>query len=304
MNVLVLLGKKQSGKTSLGNLVTGHVMKEKGVTKEYEVDDEGNLLVYSEYQTDDGQPMYGMGVLDLESNDPEFLNYSHNMIWPHVKVFSFAAYLKQLACELFGIDRKLCYGTNKEKNQKTELRWENMPGVITDSKLYDEILNLQYISDTLSTKDKDGNVVLPTEEEIKQFVEDNVGIYHKPGKMSVRNVLQYLGTNICRKMYSDCWVDLCIRDVLNTNTELVVITDARFRNEVEKCREILGAKVIRLARDIYKDENHISEKEVDEVPPRMIDYVLNNQTWTMKVKNRKVIEKLVEWGFVNTRLED
>jgi hypothetical protein len=99
-----------------------------------------------------------------------------------------------------------------------------------------------------------------------------------------REVLQYVGTDIFRKMYPDVWANKTIKDIedyASRQTPLlkVVATDVRFPNEV-KAIEAAGGIVIRLYRDVIKDEfsNHASETSLDDYP---FTYEIYNQDMTL-----------------------
>ena len=48
-------------------------------------------------------------------------------MWPHVKLYSFADGLKQLCMEFFGLSHNQVYGTDTDKNTKTNIMWEDIP---------------------------------------------------------------------------------------------------------------------------------------------------------------------------------
>ena len=63
------------------------------------------------------------------------------------------------------------YGNDAEKNTKTIFRWEEMPGVVTDK-------------------------VLARQKAIKSLISKGTLKYHKPGRMSAREFLQFFGTDV------------------------------------------------------------------------------------------------------------
>ena len=82
---------------------------------------------------------------------------------------------------------------------------------------------------------------------------------------SPRDMLVYVGTDICRKVVSSTiWVDLMVSTINNTNGN-VVVTDARFKNERDALRNI-GAITIwidrpELSKKFIFSEAHISETD-------------------------------------------
>tara|TARA_Y100001973_G_C5113902_1_gene289120 strand:+ start:150 stop:881 length:732 start_codon:yes stop_codon:yes gene_type:complete len=91
------------------------------------------------------------------------------------------------------------------------------------------------------------------------------------GPMTAREFMQYFGTDIMRKIYEPIWVESCINLMDKEQSELAIISDVRFENEV-KAIESAGGKVIRLTRQICEDE-HDSEKALDNY--KFSDYIDN-----------------------------
>ncbi len=69
------------------------------------------------------------------------------------------------------------------------------------------------------------------------------------GPMTAREVMQYFGTNIMRKMNEQVHVNHAIKSILSEKSQLAIIPDVRFPNEVEAIQNA-GGKVLRLTRDI------------------------------------------------------
>ena len=86
--------------------------------------------------------------------------------------------------------------------------------------------------------------------------------------MTGREVLQYFGSDICRKMYENIWFDACIRRIKKDNPELALISDVRFPNEINGVQNE-GGIVFGLPRDLFND-SHKSEQ----VNLSICDYVL------------------------------
>jgi len=92
--------------------------------------------------------------------------------------------------------------------------------------------------------------------------EDVPGKYDKIGFMTGREVLQIIGTDIFRKMYSNVWADALMRRIKADGTMLALISDIRFPNEVFAVQE-MGGIVVRLTRDPCEADAHVSEKALD-----------------------------------------
>ena len=90
----------------------------------------------------------------------------------------------------------------------------------------------------------------------------NMPTGNKEGMMTGREVLQYFGSDICRKMYENIWFDACIRRIRKDNPELALISDVRFSNEILGIKEA-GGIVFGLPRDIVNGKDTHSSEQVD-----------------------------------------
>jgi hypothetical protein len=121
----------------------------------------------------------------------------------HAELYSFADQLKRNVCiNLLGLSYESCYGTDEQKNAPTHLKWENMPGVVTS-------------------------------ERYPKWLTEKLLYHHPPGCMSGRDVMQYVGTEIFRKIHGNVWVDATINNILDDSPAVAFVTDVRFPNEVE-----------------------------------------------------------------------
>ena len=93
------------------------------------------------------------------------------------------------------------------------------------------------------------------------FWEDLPTKTKKKGNMTSRELLQYFGTDIMRKMLENVWVNSTIKNILREQSGLAIIADLRFPNEVEVVKKNNG-KVVRLTRELIED-SHISETALD-----------------------------------------
>lgn len=182
------------------------------------------------------------------------------------KIYSFADKLKQFAIECLGLTYEQCYGTDDNKNSLSHLRWEDMPGVTCDS---------HYLGM--------GQADLPKEL-----------IYHESGRMTAREVLQYFGTNIGRRMYSNIWVDATIRQIKNDKVDFALLSDCRFKNEAEAIQKE-GGRIIGLTRRPFTDDNHQSEIDLIGYP---FDAEIDNTELTLEEKNQKVLDIIKMWRWL------
>jgi hypothetical protein len=246
--ILGISGRKQAGKNTTANILHGIVLKEQGFIKDWNLGSNGQLLIPS----DGGS---GWGEFWIERKDEEFVTWADNNMWPFVKLYSFADHLKTICMELFDIPFRCLYGTDAEKNQTQEhLLWENMPGVVTDS-----------------GADIYGDVQDANKQPLTWPSDYSKLTTHEPGPMTAREFMQFLGTDVMRKMYEPVWVKSCIEKIQKERSQLAIIADIRFPNEA-KAVEQAGGKVVRLTREVHEDK-HSSEVALDDYP--FTDYIDN-----------------------------
>lgn len=220
--IIGIAGKKQSGKNTVANIIHGLVLKEKGLVIDYNIGPKGQLMVL----TTDASGTEGWGEFDINRMDPDFVNYSENNIWPYIKLYSFADTLKWLCAELFEIPSNQLFGTNEEKDKTVpHLLWENMPIHPSDINIFKVMTNKSSLT------------------------------------MTAREFMQFFGTNIMRRMYDDIWTSNTIKRINTEQTELAIISDVRFPNEVEAITKE-GGVVVKLTRNPFKDK-HASETALD-----------------------------------------
>jgi hypothetical protein len=266
--ILAFSGKKQAGKTSATNFIHGYQLRAHNIIENFAIKEDGGLLAKT---TKENEEVFL--ELDVSRTDDDFTDWAAYHMWPYVKKYSFATPLKTIAIELFGITEQQCYGTNGQKNEKIEhLRWENMPGVVTESWL------------------------------LNQLEEDFPALglnYHKPGPMTAREFMQFLGTDVMRKMYDNVWCDSLIRSVNAQSPLLAVVDDLRFENEAE-CIQKNGGKIIRFTRNPHQD-CHDSETALDNFDN--FDAIIDNENLSIKESNEKIMEALEEWGWLGEKIQ-
>lgn len=242
MRILGIHGGRTSGKNTLSNFLHGYQLKANDIITGFSIDVDGKLHV--DFPTEKGVQS---GMLDVTMQGPEFALWASQSVWPYVKNYAFADALKEIAINLFGVPEKLAYGSNKDKETRMEhLRWEWMPGIYTNEKMY--------------------RLSIEANPDLEFFLK-----YHKPGPMTIREFLQYFGTEICRKIYDSIWVNALIGQIKSEESALAIISDVRFNNEAEAILEA-GGKVIELTRREILD-NHTSEKGIS---PHLVSSTLDN----------------------------
>lgn len=118
--------------------------------------------------------------------------------------------------------------------------------------------------------------------------------YCPEGQMTARQVMQYVGTDVFRKMQKNVWSDATIRLIEKESPDLALIADCRFPNEVDAVKNN-GGIVIKLNRDLYSSE-HASEKALDEdiYDQSNFDLVIDNTKISVEEKNKMIYEFLTE----------
>ena len=127
--------------------------------------------------------------------------------------------------------------------------------------------------------------------------------------MTVREVLQYLGTDVIRRLDGNAWVNAwraSVEDWTSTgfglNPDVIVVPDVRFPNEVEAIQSE-GGVVIRLTRAPFAEsDKHESETALDDfVEPGgsvEFDYVLDNSEMSIEQQNAAVWQLVTDKGWI------
>ncbi len=110
--------------------------------------------------------------------------------------------------------------------------------------------------------------------------------------LTAREVMQFVGTDIFRKMKNDVWASATINKINNDKPKLAIIADCRFPNEVEAVRNA-GGIVIKLTRNPY-NSTHASETALDEIhySNSNFDFVIYNENINIQQQNQIVLEFL------------
>jgi hypothetical protein len=131
--------------------------------------------------------------------------------------------------------------------------------------------------------------------------------FNKP--ITPRYILQYFGTEVCRNNLLDgIWVDSLERKIQQHNN--VVITDVRFKNEIDFLKSI-GAVFIQIDRketrpdwyeyldsfdrsvfDVFAESQNIHKSEYDWYGNPRIDYIIENNG-TLQELELKILDVIV-----------
>lgn len=276
--ILAFAGSKQAGKSTCSNFLHGYQLRAQEIVQDFAVSEHGKLVVKTEI-IENGKTEIGETFLDTSRKDPDFVEWAMYNMWPFVKKYSFADTLKEIGMTLFGLTYDQVYGSDAYKNQLVEhLRWENMPGVLTD-----ELCDIYQDVCSANAHPQDWPL------------EYSKLTYHAAGPMTAREFLQFFGTEIMRKMYEPIWVERTIKDIQQEQPLLAVIDDCRFENEIRAIQEA-GGKVIGLTRKPYKD-NHASEMVIEKHKD-MLDVIIDNQNMEIFDVCKEIIGILDSWGWL------
>ena len=159
-----------------------------------------------------------------------------------VTVTAFAEPLKRMCIDILGLDEALVYGSNEDKDTLTHIGWDTFPQSIREKY---SLKTETHHPDTYLDHLKSRTVKIP-----------------RSGAMTVREVLQVVGTDIFREMFFDTvWADAPFRKPYK-DADVVILTDCRFPNEKD-ATEGNGGVVIRLERSTGLTDNHRSEVALD-----------------------------------------
>jgi len=119
--IIAINGKLQSGKSSSCKFITAEIMKSKGLIADYAIEEDGSILVPAFKNNE-----WIYGAINLESKESEFTDWARRYLWNEVKIFNFADPLKEDVCKYYGIDPKLVWGSQKDKDTKLSITWGDL----------------------------------------------------------------------------------------------------------------------------------------------------------------------------------
>jgi hypothetical protein len=157
----------------------------------------------------------------------------------------FADPLKEICIRLFGLDSKLVYGSNTDKQSFTNVLWDGLPLKV----------RVKYATQGVKFhEEEDREIPVP-----------------RIGPMTIRELLQVMGTDIFReRVYNNIWAEYPFKQnwdsmeqgEVREPTHVVFIADCRFPNEVAETLKN-GGIVIRVVRNTGHIDNHPSETALD-----------------------------------------
>ena len=120
--IIGISGKKQSGKTTVGNFLFGCAMMSNDLIEYAQVNPSGELIVPYEDVSGETKPC----VFPVDSSHPSMVSYMRENVWHDLKIYNFADNLKKICIEILGLTERQCYGTEEEKSSNTNFDWSNM----------------------------------------------------------------------------------------------------------------------------------------------------------------------------------
>lgn len=115
-------------------------------------------------------------------------------------------------------------------------------------------------------------------------------------QLTAREVMQFVGTDVFRKMQNNVWADATINKITMEKPKLAIIADCRFPNEVDVIKRA-GGLVIKLNRNPFNSD-HSSETALDSCnyDYSNFDLVLSNEHMTIGEQNKFVYNFLFDKG--------
>lgn len=117
-------------------------------------------------------------------------------------------------------------------------------------------------------------------------------------QMTAREVMQYVGTDIFRKIQHNVWASATIKKIRHEKPDLAIIADCRFPNEVEAIKNSDGL-VIKLNRNPY-NSTHASEEslDADRYDATNFNLVIDNDELTIGKQNEIIHDFLIDKGIL------
>lgn len=245
--IVAFSGKMGAGKNTCCNFIVGQAMCSLGIIKGgFKIQPDGNLFITDLF----GDDSY-TGVFDVNRPGNAMRNFLATHLDKHIKQYSFADLLKREVCmAILGLSYESCYGTNDQKNELTHLLWENMPGIVTPETWWNKI------NKTSKVQPEDFGLIM-----------------HDAGPMTGREVLQYVGTQVFRKIENNVWAKALMRRIKEDEPKVALISDLRFPDEGDETHNNDGL-IVRLTRAYESSGNHLSETALDGYEG--FDFVIDN----------------------------
>jgi hypothetical protein len=110
--------------------------------------------------------------------------------------------------------------------------------------------------------------------------------------------MQFVGTDLFRKMKHNVWADATINKIHNEQKKVAIIADCRFPNEVKAIRDA-GGIVFKLTRNPFNSD-HASETALDfsNYDHTNFDLVITNRLMSIDHQNDVIFKYLRKKGLL------
>lgn len=117
-------------------------------------------------------------------------------------------------------------------------------------------------------------------------------------KLTAREVMQFVGTDIFRKLKENVWAEATIKKIQSDNPKIAIIADCRFPNEVKAVKDVEGV-VIKLMLNPFESD-HTSETALDPInyDQKNFDIVIYNNNLSLIQKNYAIMTFLKKKGLL------
>lgn len=107
-------------------------------------------------------------------------------------------------------------------------------------------------------------------------------------KLTAREVMEVVGTDIFRALKVDVWTTSTINRIKRDKPDIAIITDVRFPDEVESIKKI-GGTVVRLTRNPFNANNYIENAlDKENFDWSNFDHILDNSNISKEEKDNKL----------------
>ena len=154
----------------------------------------------------------------------------------------------------------------------------------------------QYLKEKLEEKGK--KVLVVRYADYLKFVLEKYYGWNGKKDEEGRTLLQYIGTDVCRKNNPDTWVNVVVELVkgLGDSIEYVLIPDARFENEIDcwykEEFEVVSVRVVRLNEDGSEFDNGLTKEQKEHPSETSLDDY--NPYYIVEARNLEELQESAE----------
>lgn len=201
-----------------------------------------------------------------QSGKDTLLNNISPYLQGTVKQYNFADGLKNFLIDTMGLRYEQVWGSDEQKNTKTNYLWEYLPLFIRweNGGRWVDYGGKDLVQQLPSFEKSIGHNDFTPEKLFWSLRSSNITPTNlKSGPMTGRELMQVMGTDICRRMFSQyIWVHSTFRAITKDNVDFAIIPDLRFPSELAGVEQHNGL-VVRLTRSTHYEDQHPSETALD-----------------------------------------